>query len=99
MDRGEPDQVMSDVVDIVAGLTGALGVAFVSRDSSQRLTINPQHYAPRQIKRARAGPAFGSERVAFMGTSNLCLTGRRDATEVGIALAQGLIPKVLDIDP
>lgn len=43
-------QFISEVVDIAAGLTGALGVAFVAHNAStDRLEIKPEHYAPRHL--------------------------------------------------
>ena len=52
----DSSEVVAEVVDIAAGLTGALGVVFLVRDSQQdnRLTISADHYAPQHLSHLRS---------------------------------------------
>lgn len=52
----DSSEVVSEVVDIAAGLTGALGVVFLARDSEQenRLTVSADHYAPQHLSHLRS---------------------------------------------
>ena len=52
----DSSQVVSEVVDIAAGLTGALGVVFLERDGQQdkQLAISADHYAPQHLSHLRS---------------------------------------------
>lgn len=52
----DADQVVSEIVEIAAGLTNALGVIFLARESEGdgRLAISPEHYSPPHLSHLRS---------------------------------------------